>query len=182
MATPQSTVTYKLIPDHPGYRVGDDGSVWSCRKRVGVPGKRVCDFIVTDEWHRLTPAKTPGRLFVKLEGGRTFGVHRLVLLAFVGPCPEGMEGCHNDGNPHNNALSNLRWDSDKANQADRERHGRTARGVRNGKSVLGDERVRYARARFAAGGITRAQLARELGITWNNLNAILNRETWKHVE
>ncbi len=50
-------------------------------------------------------------------------VHRLVLEAFVGPAPEGMEACHNDGNPTNNALSNLRWASRAENNLDRVRHG-----------------------------------------------------------
>lgn len=50
-------------------------------------------------------------------------VHRLVLLAFVGPCPLGYEGCHNDGKAWNNHISNLRWDTHKSNQADRRKHG-----------------------------------------------------------
>lgn len=50
-------------------------------------------------------------------------VHRLVLLAFVGPCPPGMEACHNDGNPTNNTLANLRWATRADNNLDRVRHG-----------------------------------------------------------
>lgn len=50
-------------------------------------------------------------------------VHVLVLTTFVGPRPEGMEGCHNDGNAANNRLENLRWDTASANQRDRVKHG-----------------------------------------------------------
>ena len=50
-------------------------------------------------------------------------VHRLVLMAFVGECPPGMECCHNDGNPANNRLQNLRWDTPSNNSLDRNRHG-----------------------------------------------------------
>jgi hypothetical protein len=50
-------------------------------------------------------------------------VHRLVLLAFVGPCPEGMECCHNNGDKSNNMLGNLRWDTQSANTLDLVRHG-----------------------------------------------------------
>ncbi len=50
-------------------------------------------------------------------------VHVLVLTAFRGHCPAGMEGCHNDGDPKNNRLSNLRWDTHSANQKDGFRHG-----------------------------------------------------------
>lgn len=45
-------------------------------------------------------------------------IHRLVLEAFIGPCPIGMEGCHNDGDCSNNALTNLRWDTHAANMRD----------------------------------------------------------------
>jgi len=54
---------------------------------------------------------------------RTAAVHRLVLAAFVGPCPEGQEGCHNDGNPMNNRLTNLRWDTRSGNMLDKVKHG-----------------------------------------------------------
>lgn len=50
-------------------------------------------------------------------------VHRLVLEAFVGPCPEGMEGCHSNGVRDDNRLANLRWDSRKGNVADMLQHG-----------------------------------------------------------
>lgn len=51
-------------------------------------------------------------------------VHRLVLTAFVGPCPEGHEACHQDGVPANNALSNLRWGTSSDNNLDTVRVGR----------------------------------------------------------
>lgn len=50
-------------------------------------------------------------------------VHLLVLEAFVGPRPEGMEACHHDDIPTNNQLSNLRWDTKPANTYDRIRNG-----------------------------------------------------------
>ena len=49
-------------------------------------------------------------------------VHRLVLLAFVGPCPEGMETCHGNGDPTDNRVANLRWDTRSANLMDSVRH------------------------------------------------------------
>lgn len=54
---------------------------------------------------------------------RAFRVHRLVLAAFVGPPPEGMEARHLDGNPQHNALSNLRWGTASENNRDRVTHG-----------------------------------------------------------
>lgn len=62
-------------------------------------------------------------------GRARFGqrVHRIVLETFVGPCPDGMEGCHNDGNPINNRVDNLRWDTRASNRADMLVHGTTTK-------------------------------------------------------
>jgi hypothetical protein len=38
-----------------------------------------------------------------------------------------MEGCHWNGNPADNRLTNLRWDTPAGNAADRERHGTNRR-------------------------------------------------------
>jgi len=50
-------------------------------------------------------------------------LHRLVLESFVGPCPEGHETCHVNGNRLDARLANLRWGTAKSNQADRIIHG-----------------------------------------------------------
>ena len=50
-------------------------------------------------------------------------VHRLVLTAFVGECPADKEGCHRDGDPANNHVSNLYWGTKSENQLDSIRHG-----------------------------------------------------------
>jgi len=42
-------------------------------------------------------------------------VHLLVLESFRCPRPEGMTGSHVDGNKSNNHLSNLKWESIRAN-------------------------------------------------------------------
>ena len=55
---------------------------------------------------------------------RCIKVHRLVALAFHGPCPgDEYEVCHVDGDRANNAASNVRWDTRKANAADKLLHG-----------------------------------------------------------
>lgn len=49
-------------------------------------------------------------------------VHVLVARAFLGPCPKGMEVCHNDGNKANPRLDNLRYDTKSGNALDVIRH------------------------------------------------------------
>lgn len=56
--------------------------------------------------------------------GEGFFVHRLVLLAFAGPCPEGMEVRHLNGNPADNRLPNLQYGTSYENKLDTLRHGK----------------------------------------------------------
>lgn len=50
-------------------------------------------------------------------------VHRLVLEAFVGQCPEAFEACHNNGDRSDARLTNLRWDSRTNNMLEKQVHG-----------------------------------------------------------
>lgn len=67
-----------------------------------------------------------GHLRVDLSNGpvaHSHLVHRVVLTAFVGPCPEGMEALHGDGVPGNNRVENLRWGTRHENRMDSVLHG-----------------------------------------------------------
>ena len=62
-------------------------------------------------------------------GGKLALVHRLVLEAFVGSCPEGMEARHYpDRNPANNCVENLSWATHQINCQDRDEHGTSMKG------------------------------------------------------
>ena len=41
--------------------------------------------------------------------GKVRYLHQVVLEAFVGPCTEGMECCHNDGDPFKEQRFSHRW-------------------------------------------------------------------------
>lgn len=76
----------------------------------------------------LSPGAQPpsGHLHVNLKvGGGSFSraVHAIVLETFVGPCPPGLECCHENGDPSDNRVSNLRWDTRSSNVQDALRHG-----------------------------------------------------------
>ncbi|MDM3894746.1 NUMOD4 motif-containing HNH endonuclease [Mycobacterium intracellulare] len=103
------------------YEVSDQGRVRSVERIVqfGSQTRTVRSTI-------LKPGETTkGALYVVLSNGRPKNrrVHQLVLEAFVGPCPPGMEGCHWDDDKKNNALTNLRWDTHSANELDKVRNG-----------------------------------------------------------
>ena len=118
-------VDYRPVDGFPGYRVGSDGTVWSCKN-----GRRG----YLDTWRPLN-------LNITVRGGyrevtlsrhspavvRRIKVHRLVLEVFVGPQPNGCEGCHNNSDRSDNRLVNLRWDTRKGNVADAVRAGTIGR-------------------------------------------------------
>lgn len=88
----------------------------------------------------VTPHENNGYLRVALVQngrGKSVAVHRLVLLAFVGPCPEGMIGLHNDDVRENNRIDNLRWGTYQDNVQDAIGNGRFRR--------LGDQEVKDIR-------------------------------------
>lgn len=49
-------------------------------------------------------------------------VHRLVLLAHLGPCPDGHESLHGPGGQADNSVANLRWGTHSENEADKGEH------------------------------------------------------------
>ena len=102
------------------YEVSDMGRVRSV-DRVTNDGRHVKGVL-----RKPKPSGKTGHLWLPLwRDGASKGVtiHRLVLEAFIGSCPKGMEGCHNDGDPSNNRLDNLRWDTRSENTRDAIRHG-----------------------------------------------------------
>lgn len=106
------------------YEVSDHGRVRSVHREIQFRDGRV--YTYGAQIRSLTPQVPYGHLSVGLKRNSsrvTVRVHRLVLEAFVGPCPPGMEACHNDGDTSNNSLPNLRWDTSSANKQDMIRHG-----------------------------------------------------------
>jgi hypothetical protein len=99
--------------------------------------------------------------------------HRIILETFVGPCPDGMEGCHEDGVRGHNWLSNLRWDTRLNNHADKERHGTRGR-------KLTSEQVRAIRHERAL-GFTLVKIAEKYGITFAMVSHICRRKAWRDI-
>ena len=175
MADSKNTVSYREIPGHPGYQVGDDGSVWS-KWRRGHGG-------IGTSWHRLRPQRQNGNFTVMLGRDYQLIVSRIVLEAFVGPCPQGLVACHYpDRDPANNALSNLRWDTWLNNMADRDKHGTTVKGEKVWCSKLTSDEVLAIRAEHATGEVTLQHLAEKYGMSSKSvIHDIGRRKTWKHI-
>ncbi len=107
-------------------------------------------------------------------------VHQLILETFVGPCPEGLECLHNDGNKLNNHLSNLAWGTAKENGEDRVRHGRIRSGERHHNAKLTKSKVEEARA-MHANGTPGTKIANTLSVGLSAIYSMLNGKTWRRV-
>ncbi len=75
----------------------------------------------------------------------------------------------------NNRVGNLRWGTAKENAADRERHGRTARGERNGYTNYRDAEVAEACSMVASGAKQR-DVAKRFGCSQATISRWLHGE------
>lgn len=95
-------------------------------------------------------------------GGRSFCVHRLVLIAFKGPAPDdSMQVNHKDGDKSNNRLRNLEWSTRTENI----QHAMDVlghhRGERNHRCKLTDQQV----TEIVSSSLTNAELSRMYGVS-----------------
>lgn len=162
--------TWKPVVGYEGlYDVSDCGDVWS-RPRNGKSG-------------RLLKAQTMrgGYLAVGLcAGGRqqTLFVHVLVMGAFVGPCPAGLQTRHLDGDPTNNVWpANLTYGTAVENAADKVVHGTVLAGERHPRHKLTRVDVQAIHEAWR-GGESKRSLARRFGVTPPMIRRILAGTAW----
>lgn len=169
------SIEWRPVPGYEGlYEVSGDGRVSSVA-RLDTMGRPVGGRDLTPHPDRA------GYMIVHLSGGsrqhrRHVKVHRLVAAAFCGHSD--LEVRHLDGNPANNCAENLAYGTARQNAADRARHCTSGRGIANNKARLTASTVRAIRERYAAGGVTQCQLAREYGVTQAHISAIIRSQSW----
>lgn len=112
--------TWRELPDFEGaYEVSDLGEVRSIDRWIDHPVNGH-----TFRQGRVLKQTTCSRQGYKkvnlsFEGVRSrWLVHVLVMRAFVGPRPTGFHTCHNNGDPADNRLVNLRYDTPSSNAFD----------------------------------------------------------------
>ena len=116
---------WKAIPGYEGrYEVSDQGRVRSLDRIVECFGPVKGRYLSKRSGRVLRPGPSNfGHLSVVLGKNNTQFVHKLVLLAFVGPAPNKHECRHLNGDPADNRLENLCWGTRHENIMDSVRHG-----------------------------------------------------------
>ncbi len=161
------------------YTISSDGTVHSYRKRIR--GRPV---VCLKAQHVMKPGSDGHYLGVGLcQSGKhkSFRIHRLVLEAFIGPCPAGMEACHNNNIKTDNRLGNLRWDTHQSNQVkDGGARGIIGKGESNPMAKLNEYTVRYIK-KLGADGWLHGDIALLARTTRRNVSRIIQGERWAHV-
>ena len=119
---------WRVIAEFPMYEVSSEGYVRTWRRksrkwRNPQPGVRDEPVVLKGS---VSPLGYVAFILRKEAGGKPYRrtAHRLVAQAFLAPPEPGQtDVCHNDGNPANNRVENLRWDTHQNNQRDMLRHG-----------------------------------------------------------
>jgi len=164
----------KKIPHFNNYKITIDGKVWS---------------IISNKWLKTNPVSKYGHLQVSLmKNKKRFNkaTHRLVLETFVGPCPEGMECRHLDGNPSNNRLYNLCWGTRSENCLDAVKHGTSPgqkyRGENSYQSKLTEQDVRMIIYMYQTGEFSQREIAAIYNVDPKTVFYIVHKITWKHIK
>jgi len=155
------------IPNYNNYYASTDGRIWSGKSNRFLKLSKIRD----------------GHLQVPLGSKNQHkSVHRLILETFIGPCPEGMECRHLNGDSQDNRLENLKWGTHSENVQDAVKHKTHVNnsGSKNGLSKLIEEKVKLLRIAWADGWSAK-ELSFYFNIYIRTVYNILNRDTWKHI-
>ena len=161
----------KLIDRFNGYEFHPDGFVIS--KIKGSP--KILKPIKLGKYVGLTLKRSDGHT------ERAY-LHRLICEAHLGPCPEGMECRHLDGNRLNNSASNLVWGTKLQNQNDKESHGTIPFGEKNPMAKLTESRVRKMRKLRDDTGMSYAKIAAIFGVSTMTAYRAISRKAWAVVK
>lgn len=191
-------VELRPIPGIVGYAAGSDGWVYSF-VRPAAARNRMPKYQMTPRrvgsLHRAVGRRYTGVAWT----GKREPTSRLIAAAFHGPCPDGMEVSHLNGDALDDRPGNLKWESHADNLRRMEGHGtrripRVRRGESNNKTKLTEDQVLEIRREVSAlrasstardgraptGSIL--SLARRFGVSKTNILDIAKGTTWGHLE
>ena len=158
-----------MLADFPDYTFLSDGSVYS-----GITGKIL---------RPIRMGEYVGHQLRSQDGRRKSRyLHRLIAEAFHGPCPDGHQCRHLDGDRSNNAAANLAWGTPQENNADKAAHGTASYGEKNPMAALSAGAVLAMRRRRENTGDTYAAIARANGVSTMTAYRAITGKSWSVVK
>jgi len=166
---------WREIPGYPAYWVSDKGRVRSVNRWIRQAAShkaRAHDHYV--QGRLLKPGRNTkqGHVTVSLGRHNSINVHRLVILAFRGPCPKGKEVLHANGKASDNRLPNLRYGTRSENNID---------SARMGRRKLTPEKVLKIRAAKKYTAATARLLATRYGVSVSAIRRVWERVNWSWI-
>jgi hypothetical protein len=162
---------WKQIEGFKNYMVSDLGNVKSVdHETFGSATNQHVSYTRKFKGRLLKPGKNSAGYFVvrlSNEGKlKLFNIHKLVAHAFLGPCPEGKEVDHRNGNQLDNRSENLQYLTHKEND-------------RKGKNTkLSQAQVNEIRKKYSTGKFSQRQLGKEFNVSFRNIGFICNNKRW----
>lgn len=163
--------TWRMHPKYSDYWISSHGEV----KRVSraSPEKIIKQRLRADGYLDV-------RIKIEKNRWRSVKVHTLVLEAFIGERPDGMECRHLDGMANNNKLSNLEWATHSKNCLDKRSHGTMIRGSKSKSSKLSEEDVLNI-YHLLDGGATMTSVAKEYKVDRATISRINSGQKWSYL-
>lgn len=161
------------IKGYDGYTITTAGEVFSTKYR---------------QKRQLKPRiNSRGYMYVNLSKNgkyKSYRIHCLVANAFI-PNPKNLpEINHIDGNKLNNKIDNLEWCTRGQNQKHAFRHGLIKSlkfGVEHPSAKLTEKEVKEIRLKYIPYKYTLDMLAKEYGVSRDNIKQIVEMKIWKNI-
>lgn len=159
------------IERFPEYEFHEDGFVISRVKR----NPRILKPIKMGQYTGLQLKRSDGHI-------EKAYLHRLICEAHCGPCPEGMECRHIDGDKKNNSSSNLAWGTKLENENDKKEHNTTLVGEKNPMSKLTESDVLAMRSLRRKTGNSYAKIASQFNVSTMTAYRAITMKQWRNVK
>jgi len=167
---PSRAADIRPIPGWEGYFASWQGDIFSSKKGVL---KKLKSYREPPSYPRVSLCRN-GEII-------GYNVHTLVALTFLGERPPHKDLVrHLDGNPSNNAVSNLAYGTYAENEADKEVHGRRLRGHAVAGSKLTEDDVLQIRHLYMD-GYSQNAIAETFGLNPTTVFRVIHGELWTHL-
>lgn len=158
------------IPDYPDYEANDAGEIIGLSRDV-----RRGNHLIHVSSRILKPSRSFGGYYsvalTNIDGLKTFNIHKLIMLTFVGPA-NGLCINHKNSNKLDNRLVNLEYITNAENLA----HASAAGRMKGSQFTYTPETATLAR-RMLVAGFSEKRVMRELKLGYNAMKRIINEKT-----
>lgn len=179
---------WKPIPGYEGYYEASTLGVIRSVDRIVPQGNRTSRQKSKVLKYAMDAKGYPKVALKKLDSFKTFTVHRLIALTFLGERPQGYQINHKSGVKTDNCVYNLEYCTQSENALHSYRTGlqKPRKGSLNGMAILTDQAVKEIREYVANCGkryYGRDELAKKYGVSSSHIKDIVSgrRGVWSHV-